>query len=301
MAPTVTPLSPLTQPLDLLNKSVLVTGGATGLGLATVHAIAAAGAHVTIVTNVPVDQDVLHSLKYSGSHVQEVICDVSNWDSILGAFKTALAFSPTGTLDVVAMFAGVDRGSHLVDQIAAIDLSTDPIPPKTTELDVNLRGALYTTTLALHYFRLPPKGGIESAQARDKSLIFVASLAGYIDDTHNSVYTASKFGMRGLWRGIRARAASEMGVRCNLIAPWAIKTPMTAPILQVMDQMGIKEGAGITFASEETVVDATMRCIGDKDVSSKYCKEDVFGVGNLINASRSSLRYHAGGFLQHRG
>lgn len=269
MDPTITPISPLSQSLDLFNKSVLITGGATGLGLATVRAIVAAGAYVTIVTNVPVDKEVIKSLQKSNSHVQEVLCDVSDWDSILAAFKTALAFSPTGTLDVVAMFAGVDRGSHLIDHINAMDVGADPTPPKTTEFDVNLKGALYTTTLALHYFRLSPKGAKEPTQARDKSLIFVASLAGYIDDTHNSVYTASKFGMRGLWRGIRARAAADLGVRCNLIAPWAIKTPMTAPILQVMDKMGIKEGAGITFASEETVVEATMCCIGASKFSSK--------------------------------
>jgi 5'-hydroxyaverantin dehydrogenase len=269
---TATPCVPLDQAPELSNKSVFITGGASGLGLATARAVAAAGAYVTIATNVPTHTDTLRSLQTSDSHVQEVLCDVSDWNSLLGAFKAALAFSPTATLDVVAMFAGVDRGTHLVDQIAATDTDADPSPPRTTELDVNLKGALYTTTLALHYFRLPSKGGKDSPREKDKSLIFVSSLAGYIDDTHNSVYTASKFGMRGLWRSIRARAAAEMGVRCNLIAPWAVKTPMTAPILEAMDQIGIKEGAGITFATEETVVQAVVRCIGDESVSGKSRK-----------------------------
>lgn len=219
MPPTATPCIPLAQALELSNKSVFITGGASGLGLATVHAVAAAGAYVTIATNVPTHTDTLHSLQTSGSHVQEVLCDVSDWNSLLGAFKAAIAFSPTATLDVVAMFAGVDRGTHLVDQIAATNTDADPSPPRTVELDVNLKGALYTTVLALHYFRLSSKGGKDSPRGEDKSLIFVSSLAGYIDDTHNSVYTASKFGMRGLWRSIRARAAAEMGVMCNLIAP----------------------------------------------------------------------------------
>jgi len=273
---TATPCVPLAQALDLSDKSVLITGGASGLGLATVRAVAAVGAYVTIATNIPTHTNTLRSLQTSGFHVQEVLCDVSDWNSLLGAFKAALAFSPTGTLDVVAIFAAVDRGTHLVDQIAATDMDADPTPPRTAELDVNLKGALYTTALALHYFRLPSKGGKDSPQGEDKSLIFISSLAGYIDDTHNSVYTTSKFGMRGLWRSIRARAAAEMGVRCNLIAPWAVKTPMTAPILEVMDQMGIKEGAGITFATEETVVQAVVRCIGDGSVSGKSRKEDIW-------------------------
>lgn len=269
------PCTPLSQAPNLANKSVLITGGATGLGLATVRAAVAAGAYVTIVTNVPTKAETLRSLQEPGSHVQEVLCDVSDWNSQLKAFKAALAFSPTGTLDVVAIFAAVDNGSHLIDHIAATDVNTDPSPPKTAELDVNLKGALYTTTLALHYFRLPPKGEIAAPKGADKSLIFVSSLAGYIDDTHNTVYTSSKFGMRGLWRAIRTRAAAEMGVRCNLIAPWAIKTPMTEPLLVVLEQLGIKEGAGITFASEDTVVQAAMRCIGDNDMNGKSCLKEL--------------------------
>jgi 5'-hydroxyaverantin dehydrogenase len=266
MPASATPCAVLSHTPDLRNKSVLITGGASGLGLATVRAAAAAGAYVTIATNVPTEAEILRSLRGSDSHVQEVLCDVSEWGSVLAAFKAALAFSPTKCLDVVAMFAGVDQGSHLVDQIAAMDVDADPSPPKTAELDVNLKGSLYTTALALHYFRLAPKGS-KTLPQQDKSLIFVSSLAGYIDDTHNSVYTSSKFGTRGLWRSIRSRAAAEMGVRCNLIAPWAVKTPMTAPILALLDQMGIKEGAGITFASEDTVVQAAMRCIGDASIS----------------------------------
>ena len=169
---------PLAQALDLSNKSVLITGGASGLGLATVRAVAAAGAYVTIATNVPTHTDTLRSLQTSSSHVQEALCDVSDWNSLLGAFKAALAFSPTGTLDVVAMFAAVDRWTHLVDHIAATDMDADPKPPRTAELDVNLKGALYTTALALHYFRLPSKGGKYSRQEEDKSLIFISSLAG---------------------------------------------------------------------------------------------------------------------------
>ena len=51
---------------------------------------------------------------------------------------------------------------------------------------------------------------------------------------------------------------------------------MTAPILEVMDQMGIKEGAGITFATEETVVQAVVRCIDDESVSGRSRKGDIW-------------------------
>lgn len=94
---------------------MLITGGATGLGLATVRTAAAAGAYVTIATNVPTEVATLRSLQESGSHVQEVLCDVSDWESLLATFEAALALSPTGTLDMVGIFAAVDQGGHLVD------------------------------------------------------------------------------------------------------------------------------------------------------------------------------------------
>ncbi|KAL9621855.1 MAG: hypothetical protein Q9160_003676 [Pyrenula sp. 1 TL-2023] len=273
MSPTVAPLAPLSPVSNLSTKSILITGGATGLGLATVRTLSAAGAYITIATNIPIEASTLHSLQESNPHIQAVLCDVSNWDSLLKAFKAALAFSPTGTLDIVAMFAAVDIiGMNLVDEVTATDVNAEPVPPRTTEIDINLKGTLYTTALALHYFRVPPRTGTPTPQTEDslkKSLIFVASLAGYIDDTHNSIYTASKFGVRGLWRSIRSQAAVGQGVVSSLIAPWAVKTPMTAPILQVLDQMGIKEGQGITFASEENLVQAVLRCIGDESMSGK--------------------------------
>lgn len=294
MATTITPSAPLAGDLDFKGRSILITGGASGLGLATARAFASIGAYITIATNVPVPVDVLAQFHSAGAHVQEVPCDVSEWDSIHRTFKKALTFSPTGTLDVVAMFAAIDKHGHLADQIQALGPEDEPQRPSTAELDVNLKGTLYTTSLALHYFRDPPG---KAAPPRDKSLIFVASLAGYIDDTHNSVYTASKFGARGLWRSIRAKAETEMGIRCNLIAPWAIKTPMTEPILAMLDQLGIKEGEGITFASEETVVQAVMKCIGDTSIRGKL----EYGLDVLeLTASRTSIRDHAGGGLRYR-
>jgi 5'-hydroxyaverantin dehydrogenase len=269
MATTVTPSTPLTRNPDLNSRSILITGGASGLGLAAVHALATSGAYITVATNIAIPGNILSSLQSSGAHIQEVTCDVSDWDSVHDAFKKAISFSPTGTLDVVAMFAGIDKQGHLADQIQALGADDEPQRPSTAEIDVNLKGTLYTTSLALHYFRA---NSDKDTPPRDKSLIFVSSLAGYIDDTHNSVYTASKFGVRGLWRSIRAKADAEMGIRCNLIAPWAIKTPMTEPILRMLDQLGIKDGEGITFAKEETVVQAVMKCIGDTSISGELEK-----------------------------
>jgi 5'-hydroxyaverantin dehydrogenase len=202
----------------LKGRSVLITGGASGLGRDTAKSFAAAGAYVTIADVQPSD-DLVKNFTDAGHHMQFIHCDVSKWDDQVAAFKKALEFSKTGTIYVVAVFAAVDKAGHLVDQVntSEVSLEEDPYPPSTLSLEVNLKGCFYTTFLALHYFRLKPKSGVETTQ--DKALIIVASLAGYIDDTHNSSYTASKFGARGVFRAVRERAQADLGVRVNLIAP----------------------------------------------------------------------------------
>lgn len=258
-------------PIDisgLKGRSVLITGGASGLGRDTAKAFAVAGAYVTIA-DIQSAGEFVKELSDSGHHVQTVHCDASDWESQVEAFKKAINFSPNGTIDIVALFAGVDNVGHLVDQVNSteVSLKEDPAPPSTLSLEVNTKGSFYSTYLALHYFRL--KSQADEGTSGAKSIIFVASLAGYIDDTHNSSYTASKFGVRGIFRAVRQRAFTDIGVRCNLIAPWAIVTPMTKPLLAMMSQMGIEEGKGITFAKAETCVEAVGRCAVDKSLSGK--------------------------------
>lgn len=95
-------------------------------------------------------------------------------------------------------------------------------------------------------------------------------MAGYIDYAGHSVYNASKFGVRGLWRSIRAQAANDLNVRCNLIAPWLIDTPMTRSIRQYMKEKSVAEGLGISFANIEDVVDTACRCAADEGVKGMH-------------------------------
>ncbi|KAJ8099541.1 hypothetical protein POJ06DRAFT_253869, partial [Lipomyces tetrasporus] len=227
----------------LKEKSVLITGGASGLGRETAFLFANAGAYVTIADIQSGDQ-IVEELRSKGHKAQYIYCDVISWESQVRAFQSALAF--------VAIFAGIDDSGHLVDSVLSVEASIDgdvPKPRSIRPIEVNLIGTYYTVTLSLHYARL-------DAQVTTKSIIMVASLAGYVDDRHDTVYTASKFGVRGLFRAIRARAKDDLNVRCNLIAPWAMKTPMLAPILDKMKEYGIEESKGITFAKPETLTSA---------------------------------------------
>jgi 5'-hydroxyaverantin dehydrogenase len=270
---------------SLKAKSALITGGASGIGLATARAWAAAGVYVTIADIQPVEagQKLAAELSSTGGHVNYTWCDVTNWDSQVAAFKSAITFSPYQTLDIVATFAGTAFApGNEVDHILAAgepSLDIDPKAPNTRNIEINLTGVYYTSWLALYYFRLKPKtvangadaatngatngtNPINTSAATDKSLILVASIGAYMDSPKASTYPASKFGVRGLFRSTRARTL-DIGVRCNLLAPWFIDTPLIAPIKNAMASRGIDMGKMLSFASIESCVEAATFCAAD--------------------------------------
>lgn len=267
-------------------KSALITGGASGIGLATARAWAAAGVYVTIadIQLLETGQQLAAELSSAGGHVNYTWCDVTDWDSQVAAFKNAIAFSPSQTLDIVATFAGTAFApGNQVDHVIAAgepSLAIDPKSPNTRNIEVNLTGVYYTSWLALHYFRLKPRAVADGADAAtngtkdgadfvdasatiDKSLILVASIGAYMDSPKASTYPASKFGVRGLFRSTRTRTL-DIGVRCNLLAPWFIDTPLIAPIKNAMALKGIDMAKVLSFASIESCVEAASFCAADR-------------------------------------
>src|ERR1700744_2830321 len=125
------------QPDDL-------AGGASGLGLAIVKRFAQAGAHVTVLDlNANNGNRIATALQTTGLSVSFVRCDITNHSSCVEAFKHAIEVSPTKTIDVVALMAGVigEPGSF-VDKITKGQQDGHRQPPKLRRpgLDVNLVG-----------------------------------------------------------------------------------------------------------------------------------------------------------------
>lgn len=260
-------LQPFSIDMEYANmngKTVLITGGASGLGLSTAQAAARAGAQVIIADLKPAGEDI-NQLIVEGHQVYFIQFNAVNWDSQLSMFRRAAELAKPGAINAVAMFAAVDNQPNIIDLVIAS--SKEQIcKPDTSNLEVNLIGVFYSSYLALYYLQHSAQRGTERT---DSSLLFISSLAGYLDDSHNTTYTASKFGTRGLFRSLRGRAGAELGIRCNLIAPWAMKTPMTDPLLERMEQHGIKEGKGVTFADHRTLVEVVFKCLADCSISGQ--------------------------------
>ncbi|TLD21783.1 NAD(P)-binding protein [Venturia nashicola] len=246
---------------SLKNKTALITGGATGIGQGIAIALADAGVYVTIADiNTTEAESTVRKITEAGHKAQFIHCDVCSWDALVSAFKSAIDFSPENTLDIVIPAAGISN--HEIRNWlggAKENENGDPEPLPLKVLDINLDAVFTSAHLAMHYFKKHP-GPANS----EKQIIFVASMGGYTSMTGVLDYCTSKWAVRGLFRALRG-ARGIMGekgptLRCNLIAPTYVKTPMTKSFWGYMEQIGLK------MAEVSDCTDVLMRMAADENV-----------------------------------
>jgi 3-oxoacyl-[acyl-carrier protein] reductase len=179
------------------SRTVLVTGGSRGIGLACARAFAAAGHRVAVTfSSTPVDEPGILAVK----------CDVSDPDQIDSAVSTVE--EQLGAVEVLLANAGTTRDGLLV-RMADADF--------TDVLDTNLTAA----------WRLAKRTLPKMMKARWGRIITVSSVGAYVGAPGQSNYAASKAGLIGLTRSI-AREYGPRGVTANVIAPGPIETDMLA-------------------------------------------------------------------------
>jgi NAD(P)-dependent dehydrogenase (short-subunit alcohol dehydrogenase family) len=189
------------------DKSVVITGGSTGIGRATALAFAKSGAQVTIGD---VDQraaQVVAEIIASGGSAQFIACDVTD------------AAQTTG---LVAAALGAYGGLHAAFNNAGI--LPDPVPFHEVEIEalnriieVDLKGVFNAMQAQIRHF-LKVGGG---------AIVNTASVAGIVADPYMSVYVAAKHAVVGLTRAAAVEYAQQ-GIRVNAIAPGLVATPMTS-------------------------------------------------------------------------
>ncbi|KAH6670250.1 hypothetical protein F5X68DRAFT_248796 [Plectosphaerella plurivora] len=152
---------------------------------------------------------------------------VTIWDDQLRLFETTLA--KHGRIDIVLANAGIDEIAE--DAFAdTLDEAGRLREPTLVVLDVNLGGAIYTTKLALSFFRRLGTPG---------SIVATGSAASYLDTPGIPIYNAAKHGVIGLVRSLRDTLAAEGLVRANVVAPWFTLTPFTAKVAPVWKEAGL--------------------------------------------------------------
>ncbi|OLR93223.1 SDR family NAD(P)-dependent oxidoreductase [Actinokineospora bangkokensis] len=209
---------------SLEGKVAIVTGGAGGIGAATVAALAEAGARV-VVADVAEDAvgEVVDTLTAQGHKVAGRVVDVSSEDSV----RSLVRFT-------VDTFGGVDVVDNNAALVSAIKKDRDvvamPVELWDEVMAVNLRGPML---LAKHTVPvLIERGG--------GSIINIASGQGLSGDRTMVAYGSSKGGLIALTRFIAA-AYGEHGIRCNTLAPGLVKTPALDADMPPFVQDKIKE------------------------------------------------------------
>jgi 3-oxoacyl-[acyl-carrier protein] reductase len=182
-------------------RSVFITGGSRGIGLATAKAFAELGHRVAIGsrTGEPPDPD-LYGVK----------CDVTDTDSVDAAF--AAIEEHQGAVEVLVSNAGITRDTLLLRMTDA---------DFTEVLDTNLVGA----------FRVSRRAIRTMMRARFGRLIFVSSVVALTGSGGQTNYAASKAGLIGLARSI-AREYASRGITANVVAPGLVETDMTAVLTE---------------------------------------------------------------------
>lgn len=111
----------------------------------------------------------------------------------------------------------------------------------------------------------------QSEPRSTKSIVLIGSMAGYCGAEANVEYTTTKFGIRGLLRGLRKQLAG-LGVRLNAVAPFYVATPMTEQA-----QIPALKQSGIPIATIDHVTEAVARLATDEDafgdISLRFVQE----------------------------
>jgi NAD(P)-dependent dehydrogenase (short-subunit alcohol dehydrogenase family) len=199
--------------MELLGSSSIVTGGASGLGEATVRLLAEHGARVVVVDRQD-DAGEAVAKEVGGLFVH---ADVTNTDEVIAAVDAARELGPLRSLVNCAGIGWAQRtigrdGSYA----SAHDLGTFQ-----RVIGINLVGTFNCVRLAASAMsRTEPL-----ADGERGAIVNVASLAAFDGQIGQAAYSASKGGIVGLTLPL-ARDLAVVGIRVNTIAPGLIDTPI---------------------------------------------------------------------------
>ncbi|KAJ5887743.1 hypothetical protein N7495_007784 [Penicillium taxi] len=201
--------------------SVVVTGGASGIGLGiTRHLLAKPETHVTILDVNPatsVNTLGLLSTEFPAASISFEQCDVSSWESQAAVFKKV--YTERGRIDVVFANAGIsERGNLLPEE----DVD-EPSKPDLATLNVNFIGVIYSVRLSIFYMSKNAGSGSTS----NGLIVCTASNAGLYPFPVAPMYGATKAGVVNLVRSLEQHLAPKK-IRINALAPSVIETNIAA-------------------------------------------------------------------------
>ena len=198
--------------MDITNKVALVTGWASGLGLATAELFIESGAKVMLLD---LNEDnAKAAAEKLGSNSSYVIANVTDENSVQEAVDKTI--EDLGSLDIAVNCAGIGSASKTVGRDGA-----HPLDYFKLVVDINLIGTFNVLRLAA----VAMGNNEPNADGECGVIINTASVAAFDGQMGQAAYSASKGGVVGMTLPI-ARDLARMGIRINTIAPGIFNTPL---------------------------------------------------------------------------
>ena len=181
-----------------MSRTVLITGGARGIGLACARRFAELGDNVAVTYNSSPPPDGLFG----------VACDVTSVESVDAAFSAVE--ERFGPVQVLVSNAGITHDGLLL-RMSETDF--------TSVIDANLTAA----------YRVTKRATQGMLRARSGRIILMSSVVGLLGSAGQANYAASKAGLVGLGRSL-ARELGSRSITVNVVAPGPVETDMTAAL-----------------------------------------------------------------------
>jgi NAD(P)-dependent dehydrogenase (short-subunit alcohol dehydrogenase family) len=196
--------------MKLQDKVAVITGGNSGIGLATAHELKQQGAQVIIIGRKP--DAVASAAKKIGGDTLGLVADVSRIEDIERVFQTIR--EKVGHIDILFANAGIAKFAPLAE-------STEELFDEMTS--TNFKGAYFTAKYALPLL------------TEGASVVFTSSSVAHFGMPGASIYAAGKAALNNLVKTLALEVASRK-IRVNVVSPGPIATP-------IFGKMGLPEAA----------------------------------------------------------
>ncbi|MFX4291967.1 3-oxoacyl-[acyl-carrier-protein] reductase [Streptomyces bohaiensis] len=222
-----------------MSRSVLVTGGNRGIGLAIARSLAEAGDTVAYTYRSGEPPAELADLGCLA-----VRCDITDPEQVEQAYKEIE--EKQGAVQVLVANAGVNRDQLLL-RMSEEDFAT--------VVDTNLTGT----------FRVVKRASRGMLRARSGRIVLISSVVGLLGSAGQVNYAASKAGLVGFARSV-SRELGSRSITCNVIAPGFVDTDMTRALSDEQRGAIVKQIPLARYAAPEEIA-ATVRFLASDDAA----------------------------------